>query len=430
MAIDSDYVKQMATQLASYEVQSSLDRLNRNEANYQAQRTALTTLRSSLTTFKSTVSGLNSRTDGMLTNKATFSQDGYVSATVSTKAEPGTYQFFVEQLASRQQTAIKGLTAENLSGNLTLTPAGASPQIINLADYTSLEEVAAAINAADSGVQANLVRSQGEVSLVLTSEKSGEEHAFAVDLSGHPSASTVSLSEARDAKLRLGGEFGVNGSGILLSSSTNTFENVIDGVSLTVNKTHSANDAALTLEVGQDQSATKTKVQNLVNAYNTLMSSFDSLTVSGDDNTQRGALAGDGSIRSIESRLNTLLRTSFGGNSLINFGISATRNGQLSIDTARFEAALAADPEGFEALFTGKDGLLDSIDKALTPYTSSTNGLLKNRIDTLDQSLRRMDEEFDKIQSQYDNFYNRYLKQYTTMMQTMQSMEQTFGMFG
>ena len=69
------------------------------------------------------------------------------------------------------------------------------------------------------------------------------------------------------------------------------------------------------------------------------------------------------------------------------------------------------------------------MDKTVGSYTSSTNGLLKNRMDTLDMNLRRIDEQFDTLQQQYDTHYSRYLRQFTTMMQTMQSMEQTSGMF-
>jgi len=422
MAIDSDYVKQMSTQLATYEVQSSLDRLNRNESNYKTQRDALSKLRTSLTTFKSAASGLKTGSATMLVNSATLSQEGYVTANVGTKAQAGSYQFYVEQLASKQQIAVQGLVDGNLSGTLTL-----KGQAFELGGYATLDEAAKAINAtADLGVQATLVRSNGEVSLVLTSAESGTANAFAHSLTGS-AATTTTLSTAADARIRMGGSFGDGG--IELTSSSNTFDNVIDGVSLSVNKVHTATDSALTLTVDQDKSATKGKAQSFVDAFNALMTSFDSLTASGSDSSARGALAGDSSVRAIESRLNALLRTDFGGNSLINFGISADRNGKLTIDNARFEAAVAKNPEGFEALFTGKDNLLDSIDKTVASYTSNTNGMLKNRMDTLDLNLRRIDEQFENLQQQYDTYYSRYLKQYTSMMQTMQNMEQTFGMF-
>lgn len=423
MAIDSDYVKQMSTQFATYEVQSSLDRLNRNETNYKAQRDALTSLRSSLTTFKSAITKLNSSTTSMLSNSATFSQEGYASATVDANAQAGSYDFFVERLASKQQVAVQGLVDGSLSGTLTL-----KGQAFELGSYATLDDAAKAINAADLGVQATLVRSNGEVSLVMTSAETGVANAFEMTLTGNATATTTSLSSAADAQIRMGGSFGSGG--IELTSSSNTFSNVIDGVSLSVTKVHTASDAALTLTVDQDKAGTQAKAQTFVDAFNTLMSSFDSLTASGNESSKRGMLAGDASVRSIESRLNALLRTDFGGTSLINFGISADRNGKLTIDSKRFEAAVASNPEGFEALFTGKDNLLDSIDKTVASYTSSTNGILKNRMDTLDMSLRRIDEQFENLQQQYDTHYSRYLKQFTSMMQTMQSMEQTFGLFG
>jgi len=58
MAIDSDYVKSMATQLANYEVQSALTKANRNEANYKAKLTAITSLETALKTFSSSIKSL------------------------------------------------------------------------------------------------------------------------------------------------------------------------------------------------------------------------------------------------------------------------------------------------------------------------------------------------------------------------------------
>ncbi len=421
MELNSDYAKQMATQLASYEVQSSLDRLNRNDARYKAQREALSSLRTSLTTFRSAITKLNSSTSSMLTNSATFSQPGYASATVGTTAQPGSYDFFVERLASKQQVAVQGLVDGSLSGSLTLEGIA-----FDLAGKT-LDQVAAEINAAGLGAQATLVRSDGAVNLVLSSEQTGAANGFSLSLAGN-AATTTELSTAQDALLRMGGSYGSGG--IELTSTSNTFSNVIEGVSLTVSKVHSGSDSALNVTIGQDKAATKGKAQSFVDAFNALMSSIDTLTASGSDTAQRGALAGDSSVRAIESRLNALLRTDFGGKSLIQFGISADRNGKLTIDSARFEAAVAADPAGFEAIFTGADKLLGSIDKTVNAYTNSASGLLTNRLDSLDLGMRRISEQFDNLQQQYDRHYSRYLKQFTTMMQTMQSMQQTQGMFG
>ncbi|WP_462380854.1 flagellar filament capping protein FliD [Pseudomonas sp. Marseille-QA0892] len=440
MAIDSNYVKNMATQLANYGVQASLDRLNRNEANYKAQREGLNSLRTALTKFKSTLGGLKSGNATMLINSATYSQDGYATAKVGATAKSGSYSFFVEQLASAHQVAINGLNPADIGNAGTLTIGqGENSFAIDLASIdsdgngsASLEELAAAINKHpdNTGATATLVRADGTVSLVISSNQTGTDNALRFSVAGtsdtfsNAISGREELSAARNAKVRLGGE-----SGMLLQSASNTFSDLVDGVSMTFTKAHAANDTPLTITVGRDTSATKAKAQTFIDAFNTLMGSFDTLTASGSDSAKRGVLAGDSSVRSIETQLNALVRNGFGGKSLIEFGIIADRNGKLTIDAARFDAAVSADPEGFEALFTSKDKLLDSIDKSVATYTSSANGLLKNRMDTLDQNLRRSNEQFEQLQQQYDTYYARYLRQFTTMMQTMQAMEQTNGLF-
>ncbi|VXC44625.1 Flagellar hook-associated protein 2 [Pseudomonas sp. 8Z] len=431
MAIDTDYVQNMATQLAQYEVQGQLARANRNQASYQAQLNALNSLDSALKAFKSSASGLKSAGSTMLVNSAKFSEEGYASATVSSKAVSGSYDFFVEQLASKSQFALEGLQDSDLgSGSLTLGQGGES-FTIDLGATATLSDLAAAINdAADNtGLKATLVRSSGQVNLVLTSEKTGADQAISLSASGNTAMQNAvsnprELSVAKDAIVRLGGEGGIE-----LRSTSNTFDNVIDGVSLTFTKAQQSGDTPLNVEVAQDQKATKEKAQTFVTAFNTLMSSFDTLTVSGSESSARGALAGDASVRSIEGMLNQLIRTPFGGASLTEFGISADRNGKLTIDSARFEKALAANPEGFEKLFNDKGNLLDTLDKNLAAYTSSAGGLLTDRKDNLNLQLRRVNQQFDTLQTQYDSYYNRYLRQYTGLMQTMAAMEQTSGMF-
>src|SRR5690606_31211733 len=122
MAIDSDYVRQMSSQLAQYEVQASIAKAERNEANYKSQLSAVTSLESALKTFSSAVKGMNGVNSTMLVNKATMSQEGYATANVATNAIPGTYDFFVEKLASRHQLAIKNLADGDIpnSGEFTI----------------------------------------------------------------------------------------------------------------------------------------------------------------------------------------------------------------------------------------------------------------------------------------------------------------------
>lgn len=441
MAINSDYVQQMATQLATYDVQAAQTSASRRESNYNSQVKALSSLKSALSTFSSAVKGLKSGTsssaDTMLVNSAKFSSEGYAAATVGSKATSGSYQFHVAKLAAKSQIALSGLKPELLgSGSLDITQGGQTVSVA-LAGIDSMDGLVAAINAAtgEEGAQATLVRSgQGadqKVSLVLTSAKTGNDQAISLSFNGVDETAAgierTTLSVARDAEVWLGGE--AMGDGIKLTSSSNTFDNVIDGVSLSFTKEHQSGDSPLVLDIAQDKTATKEKVQGFVSAYNTLMSSIASLTASGTNGTARGPLAGDSSVSAIKSMVNQTLRNTFNGTNLINFGIRAGSNGTLTIDGTAFDKALAADPQGFESLFTGKGNLVDSLSDSLKVYTSATNGVLTNRVATLNERLSDINDEFTKLQTKYDSSYARYLKQYTNLMQIMSSMEQTSGMF-
>ncbi|NMG69068.1 flagellar filament capping protein FliD [Parazoarcus communis] len=444
MSIDTEYARYMAQQLASYDIAPMQTRISRSQSNYKARLDAVAKLESALRTFRDAMRDIKGGTTGsMVVNKASFSSEGYATATVGSKAVAGNYQFFVEQLASAHQVAISGIQDGDVSaqGSLDLM-VGSEGFSVSLSDADtdgdgtlSLAELASAINGAtaNTGVRATLVRSNGNVSLVLTSEKTGADHAIGVATSGTNPADTVfhdalanrqQLSEARDAKVRLGGE-----GGMLLTNSGNTFDELIDGVTLTFTRAHAAGDSPLSLEVGQDNTAMQDKARKFVSAVNALLSSVASLTASGGETTSRGALAGDAGTRAIQSQVNRILRETFAGQRLTDFGVTAGRNGLLTLDTAAFEKAVASNPEGLDKLFASKGGMLESLDKTVQIYTSSTNGVLANRKESLNAQLKRLDQQSTQLDQQYERYYTRYLRQYTSMMQIMASMEQTQGMF-
>lgn len=439
MAIDTNYIQQSAKSLADYEVYRASSQLSRNEAKYKAQLSALTALDTAIKAMTASLKGLKGSTGSMLVNKAAFSKEGMASATVGAKAVEGSYDFFVKQLASKHQLAVGGLGGANpidTTGNLTLEQDGESFTIdLSTVDtdgdgQNSPEELAAAINRAadNTGVKATLVRSGGEVTFVLSSEKTGAagEITMTSPAGGALADAPVSeLSQAQDAIILFGGE-----SGVEMTSSSNTFDNIIDGVSMTFTKKHETGDSPLTVDITRDNTETKSKAQAFVTAINTMLSTFDTLTAAGGTDANRGALAGDSSIRSIENMLNSVLRTEVGGVRLMDFGIVSDSKGKLTIDSNRFEKALEANPEGFDKLFSDRGALLDTLDKNMQQYTSGTNGVMKNRKETLNLQLSKVAKQGIDLEKQWDSHYARYLRQFTNMAQIQESMANTAGLFG
>lgn len=440
MSIDTDYIQSMATQLAQYDVQPMLSKANRQETSYNNKLKGVTELESALRKFQSSVKSLKSlgSNSNIVKNKTSFSSEGFATASAQSTAISGSYDFFVQQLATRHQTSLNTLTDESLdsTGNLTLTQGDKSFTIdLAAADKdtsgkVSLSELVQAINSAadNSGVKATLVRAEGSLSVVLASEETGESQAISLSSTNDALTTAIGqqreLTSAQDAIVYLGGE-----NGIELKNSKNSFDNIIDGVNISFTKAHQSGDTPLTLTVEQDQAGSLEQVNKLVDAYNTLLSTIGSLTASGGDGAARGILAGDSSVTAIKGMLNSALRASYGGANLIEFGISATTGGQLQVDTTRFNKMLAESPEVIDKLFSDKDGLINTLEKNLAVYTSSTSGVLASRKETLNQNLKRIDADFEKIQQKYDSYYARYLKQYTNMSQLMASMQQTQGMF-
>lgn len=441
MAIDTAYIQSQAKLLAEYEVQRELAQAQRNETKYKAQLAAVTALDSALKALGTAVKGLKGTDKSMVINAATFSKEGMASATVGANAKEGSYQFFVEQLASRHQLSLTGLGADAADGgSLTLKQNGVEFSVdlaasdANNDGSLSQEELAAAINnhADNKGIKATLVRSGGEVTMVLTAEETGEDHKIELSTDAAGSAleaalgTAKELSKAQDAVVYLGADAG----GMRLKQGSNTFKDLIDGVSLTFNKVHATGDEPLNVDISRDQSATKDKLNEFISAINAILGTFDTLTGSGGENGERGALAGDSSIRSVESMINSVLRTPFGGVTLMEFGILAGADGKLQVDTKSFEKMLDANPDAFEKLFSEKGNLLDTLDKKLATYTSGSTGSMKARKDNLNTLLQRVDDKYEDLETKYQAHYQRYLKQYTNLAQVMSSMEQTFSMFG
>ena len=426
---------------------------------YQAQLDAWKDIDSAFSDFSSALERMNKADSSFVKNSATASEEGYINASASNFARAGSYDLFVQQLATTQQEAftLKGKDLPT-DGVMTVEVPGNDPIEIDFAVFNaqgdkSLHDLADHINEFDEGVSASVVRSGDEVSLVLSSTETGEENAFEVkadqavlDAFKPPQE----LSKAQDAIVRLGGETGLE-----IRSSDNTIDDAIHGVTLELTKAHEPGEKPLTLVVGSDETASKEAVQEFVDAYNELVKTIHKHTMtdykldqdeddsSGSDDdddkddssvkiTEAGALASDSTARGLKNMLNSVTRGQFDEGTLHSIGIEANRDGTLKIDNERFEKALKETPEKIDAIFLGENGVLTALETAIDPYTGSANSgtnLLKSRQDSLQGNLDRVDDKIERLDQRMEKTYNRYLREYTAMQQTMSQMQSTSSMF-
>jgi flagellar hook-associated protein 2 len=435
-----------ATQLATAYTEPLQQQLTLQTQAAQKQSNALNTLRSALSAFDSALSSLSS-SNGLKQFSASFSASGIASATTTSKAQAGTYQFHVEQIATAHQIVFEDLPA--------VPVALGGPIIVQLADGTSINlnlvaadtdsdgtisqaEIARAINQAEDNqgkVIASVVTSGGQTQLLLTSAKTGEAGEISIDASGLPAgalrdalSNARELTAAQDAVVWLGGQ-----GGIRMQQGSNTFTG-IEGVSVTFTRAMTASEAPLTLTVNDDVSATADNVQKFITAYNTLRTVLDSLTKSGTENASAAVFASDAGIRSLGSRLNSLLRTEYDGVSLTALGVKADRNGQLSLEKSRLEKALQADPNALDKVFgkaslTQPTGLLGSMSSYLDQWLGSGDGQIASRQNSLQVLQKNLAARQTRLDAQYESAFQRYLQQFTQLQSLQAQMNQTMGLF-
>ncbi|RFP10236.1 lateral flagellar hook protein 2 [Duganella sp. BJB488] len=447
-----------ATNLANAYVAPTKANLDARNAQATATVSALTTLGSALSAFQSSIQSLVTGTASVSAAAAASSNTAIATGTAGANAVAGTYSFYVEQLATAGQVSynVNDSAATN-AGSLKVMLADGSNFQVDLANADSnmdgklsAKEIAAAINVAatnNSRVTASTMTINGQTKLVMTSTQTGANNAVSsIDVSGLADAGLQSdlstqkvESAAKDAIVWMGDQ----NTGTKVTQASNTFS-TIDNVKFTVKQAQTAGATPVQLTVGPDNTTTAANVQAFVDAYNKLLGVFKTVTAAGDhtptsptDSSPRSsdaALHGDSGVTALQAALGSALRAVTGGKSLISFGITAARDGSLSLDTARLQKTVAADPGKIDTLFgraglAADAGVLGKMNKLVTTWTNSATGLIGSRKTAATKVQDDVAKRQIALQTQFDNSYKRYLAQFSALQQLQSSMTSTSNMF-
>jgi flagellar hook-associated protein 2 len=403
-----------------------------------AVQKALASLSSTLSTFQTSLSSLTGVGKSLSANSAVFSDTTVASATATPTAAAGTYAFFVEQVATAHKVSYSGMTDFAGTGSITLG-VGSTSFTIDLSTKATwtVRDLAAAINGAtgNTRLSASVVTTGTTSELVLSSTATGAANTISVSttatadpaLKTKVGAAPQLLSAPQDAILRIG-----SSTGTAITQASNTF-NVIDGVSMTLTKAQAAGSTPVTLTVAADASKTMSNVQAFVEAYNKLKSAVDGLVSPGDpaSSSAAGAFAGDSGVRALRDRLVSLVHNT-GATSLAVFGIIATREGTLSVDSTKLTKALAANPTGLDTLIgtsgATPTGIAGKLDTYLKTWTNST-GQINSRKEAVTKLQATLTDRQTALDRQYDSAYARYLAQFTQLQSVQSSMTYNTSLF-
>jgi len=354
------------------------NRLTQKTQQSEAMLSAYGKLRSAITELRLPMRQLSSA-DNLKAFSATSSNEDIGVSVDSTKANRGSYSLEVTSLATAQALASKDVFADRDTatvgeGTLTLSVGDRTKEITIDSSNNSLQGLANAINDAGVGVSAGVIDTGSGFQLVLSADETGTANTVSItanDSDGN-NLDGVGLSRfAFNADMEIGAGFSetiaatdavMKINGIEVTRSSNSFENVIDGLSFSIKDIGTS-----TVKVSQDVGAVTDRVQGFVDKFNALQSTIDSLA---GFNTEAGVgslLTGDSTVRALQGQLRQVLTGVVPGlenanvRSLADVGISTDPNtGALEFDREEFETQLKNNPDDVTALFAEQGRATDA----------------------------------------------------------------------
>ncbi|ROP66945.1 flagellar filament capping protein FliD [Curtobacterium sp. PhB115] len=356
-----------------------------------------------------------------------------VTVATGTNASVGSLTFTVGSTASAQV----GVTAA-----MSTWSADASPVTIVGADGTtttvtptsgSLDDTVSAINKSGAGVTATKVSAGTDADgtklyrLQLTSAKTGADGAFQVyrgtgaDVTAGTATNVLSqigaavVTQASDASVTL---WAGTAAAQTVTSATNTFTDLVPGLSVTVSK---ATTDPVTVTTAQDTTKAQAVASGLVDALNAVSAYYGTNTAvtsttsatTGTTTTTAGVLSGDATTRDVVQRLASTMSAPVGGKSPSSIGIVITKDGDFTFDADAFQKALTTDPEGTQAMLAG---VAANVGASATAASDKYNGSITTSI-TGQQSVAK------DLNTQIDSWTDRLTMRRAALQTLYSSLE-------
>jgi flagellar hook-associated protein 2 len=352
----------------------------------------------------------------------------------------------VLNLAKAQKLVTRaGFTDANaLVGEGTLTFSyGSNSFDVDATASTTLGQLKDLINSAagNTGVTATLIVVANDpldagagtsARLVLASRSTGADNAIEVAVSDVDSNNTDNLGLSRFhfsladlpgsqfAQQQAARDAAIAVEGFTAFSSTNTFSDVIDGVSITALREPAdpLDPELASLSVAENTAVLSTRINSFIKFYNDVVKTVKQ--VSGYDAATKtaGPLNGDATVRSVATRLRGIVAASVEENALLqtlaDIGVSTQRDGTLKLDTARLDQAISGDFESVVELFAGDKGLAGRFEDALDSFIGR-DGIFSTRTEGLDRQVKSIEDQREALSLRLEKLEKQYRDRFSAL---------------
>ncbi|TXT38904.1 MAG: fliD [Comamonadaceae bacterium] len=432
-------VKSIVSQLVALEKQP-LTNLKVKAATVNTKISAFGQIKSLVSTLSSAVGTLNSLTTWNAVS-ATSSNDAAVGVSAIGGTQANNFSVQVMGLAKSQSNASQALTPAGMmpgAGTLqiqlgkwsavggTFTPGTATAVDITVAVDDTVSSIASKINGAGAGVSATVLTDASGERLLLRSTATGVEAGFKMSVTADTSDGTLTdnaglsrlVYEATPGSTmtQIGTDATAKLNGIDISSATNTFSNVVSGVTLTA-KTVMTSAAEIT--VTPNQNAITDAVNGFVKAYNDINQSLQDLTKYDAGTKTAGLLQGDTTAVGLQRALQGILQSNTTGAAyarLADIGISQQMGGDLVVDSSKLSTALQNGDEVKKFFTTNNNNDLTNgmglkLKKFATGllatdgFFSSKDAALKRALEANTKDQQRVNEKASRVEAALNRRY-------------------------
>lgn len=367
----------------------------------------------------------------------TNSNPSAFNVTVGATASANAHDVEVLQLAKPQRMVSYGSATASSSLNggqamtLNLTVGGVSkPAIALAAGKDTPKDMVDAINAANSGVKAQLINTGNGTAtpyqIVLTGA-TGSAGAFSLNIASSSGIAPLIINSA-DAASQAATDAIMKVDGLTVTRSSNTVKDVVNGVTFDLKSTTSS---AATVSFARDTTGIKDRMNALVAAYNDANSMFKVVTdPKSTVDTYGATLVGDSTVRNIRHQMRSIFQgnSSTPGtsvNALWQMGIKVDETGTMSLDATKLDSALQTNFEDVVKTLTGNTnglsgystqnaGFMGDGIRKITKLLGPTGPMLSqsNNADTQNTKYR---DNLAKLDARMSSLLARYTKQFAAM---------------
>jgi flagellar hook-associated protein 2 len=434
----------------------------------ETNQTVMEKIRDAVNSDKAVVnSGTKSASADYTGGTSTFKINLNGTETSITVNGGGTYEDLIDELASKINTDISGVTAEKIIDSPNPGDVNIKLTVNDSSKYISISHESGFDTVSDLNIA--VTKEKGASGIITASAFSPVAGYSQFTLTSKETGSGFSIKELSDGGLSsalsgIGLNLGVSRpsfeqstnpdtpgyvyadisensllnsritfNGLTVQRNSNTISDLVSGVTFDLKSVMQESDSDVSVSVATDTASIKSKIEEFITKFNDV---YTYLKTNASTGSNRGVLASDSNSSSLLSMFGSLAYTNIPGiseqelNALYKIGISFNSSTGLSIsDSTKFELKIKENGSEVAAIFNSTNGIANSLFNKIDPYLG-VNGYLSKAKSGFDNSVSSLNDRKAAVEKRIDKSAGLLKQRYERMQAQLSELLLVQNMFG